>query len=800
MTAAPPSGSDAADPALQHPAVLGLKQFSFYSAILCNPAGRIVWVNAAFESMMGYAEAEVLGRMPGEVLQGPGTDRRMADAMQAAIEAGQPFRGDVQNYHKSGRGIWVRIEITPVRDSAGEIVAFFSVGADVSDLKEAEASLRMRDALFRSAFNMSRVVGWRAVAATGRVDFITETEGLSLEGGRTLNFDNAVGLYTPEYREDVLAAYTRAFETGEPVSHVAQLMVDDERLWVQVTAEPEFEDGRVVALNGVLQDISGITAAQRMLAEKDRYTDRLMDVMEARVGIINSDGEIIHANRVWRERLAALGAAWGVPFTWNYREQCARIEDAYGRELEAGITAILEGRSKRFSTVFCSRLSDPPQWFKFDAAALEGAGEAKMVVMQHNITELKEAEAKLEAANAVLESARREAEAANHAKSQFLANLSHEIRTPLNGVVAIADMLSRAPLEPEALDMVETIRTSAGTLSRLLADMLDLARIESGRVEMEPVPFRLADAVRAVTALSDLVAREKGLDLQVDCDGDPWVLGDVNRFKQVLTNLVSNAVKFTPRGEVRVTVRLSDAGICRVDVSDTGVGFTSGDRHRLFDRFEQADSSVIREYGGSGLGLAIVRELVDLMGGQLDCVSEPGVGSVFTVVLPLPQTAASAPAAGDHSAPGRPAATRHLGGEALSVLLAEDHPINRRVVELILKGFNVDLTSVEDGAAAVDAVRRRPGGFDLVLMDMQMPVMDGLTATRALRRLEAAEGWPRLPVIMVSANAMPSHLTESLAAGADLHLAKPLTAQSLVDSLETVLETYQGAAAMGLEP
>ncbi len=798
MTVVPPPRPEQADPVLQHPAVLGLRQFAFYSAILCDPQGRIIWVNSAFEAMTGFTEQEVLGRSPGDMLQGPGTDPRMADAMQAAIAAGEPFRGDVQNFHKSGRGIWVRIEITPVRDSAGEIIAFFSVGADVSDLKEAEASLRSRDAVFRGAFVMSRIVGWRAVAETGRVRFLTESQALTLHGEPDMDFETAVSLYLPEYRDEVRTAYEAAFTTGVPVSHLARVTLGGETLWVQVTAEPDWVDGQVVALNGVIQDVTGVTAAQRMLDEKDRYAVGLMDAMEARVGVINSDGEIIHANRVWRERLAALEEAEGTSFTWNYRKQCARIQDQYGRDLEAGVTAILEGQATRFSTVFCSNLTQPPQWFKFDAAALEGAGEARLVVVQHNITELKETEAKLEAANTVLEVARREAEAANQAKSQFLANLSHEIRTPLNGVVAIADMLSRAPLDPAALDMVETIRISAGALSRLLADMLDLARIESGRVELEPAPFRLTDAVRAVTAMSDLVAHEKGVDLQVDCVGDPWVWGDVNRFKQVLTNLVSNAVKFTPKGEVRVTVRLSSDGECRIDVADTGVGFTPGDRDRLFDRFEQADSSVMREYGGSGLGLAIVRELVDLMSGQLDCVSEPGVGSVFSVILPLPPT--PAPVASGPLPSGPSPQARHLMGKPLAVLLADDHPINRRVVELILKGFNVDLTSVEDGAAALEAVRRRPQGYDLVLMDMQMPVMDGLSATRALRRLESADGRPRSPVIMVSANAMPAHLAESIDAGADLHLSKPLTAQSLIDALEQVLESYEAAAGPEFAP
>jgi CheY-like chemotaxis protein/anti-sigma regulatory factor (Ser/Thr protein kinase) len=262
------------------------------------------------------------------------------------------------------------------------------------------------------------------------------------------------------------------------------------------------------------------------------------------------------------------------------------------------------------------------------------------------------------------------------------------------------------------------------------------------------------------------------------------VVGDLVRLKQILTNLLSNAVKFTEKGEVRLTVR--DAGGAeprfRFDVSDTGVGFDAAQKERIFARFQQADGSITRRFGGTGLGLAISRQLTELMGGALDCESEAGVGSTFSVVLPLP--AAAEPVSGESVEKTQCAGSLsdpEGDGPPLRVLLADDHPTNRKVVELILAQVGVELTSVEDGLAAVEAYAA--GAYDAVLMDMQMPGMDGLTATRAIREHERSRGLAPTPIFMLTANALAEHLEASRHAGADRHLTKPITADELVSAL-----------------
>ncbi len=412
---------------------------------------------------------------------------------------------------------------------------------------------------------------------------------------------------------------------------------------------------------------------------------------------------------------------------------------------------------------------------------LEQMVEERTYELQDQKHELQTRKDALERQAIELAEARTRAETLAQAKSDFLANMSHEIRTPLNGVVAVADVLARSDLPSRERDMAELIRASGDTLQRLLSDILDMARIESGKITVEIAPFHVGDMVRAVADLSQLRCDEKGIGLQVEIgpDLDEVVTGDMVRVRQVITNLLSNAVKFTDRGEVRMLAeRLAD-GWVRFTVSDTGVGFSMDDKVKVLSRFGQADSSITRRFGGTGLGLSICCNLAALMGGVLDCDSEPGVGSRFWIELPLePASQGLVPEhalkAGSDSNEGAP----------LRLLVADDHPTNRQVVKLMLDDV-AELTFVEDGAQAVEAFER--GAYDAILMDMQMPVMDGLTALGQIRRREQDMGLARTPAIMLTANALPEHVASACAAGADLHLAKPFTASDLFKAIEEAL-------------
>ncbi|MEW5688250.1 MAG: ATP-binding protein [Pseudomonadota bacterium] len=372
-----------------------------------------------------------------------------------------------------------------------------------------------------------------------------------------------------------------------------------------------------------------------------------------------------------------------------------------------------------------------------------------------------------------LAAARDEAEAASRAKSAFLANISHEIRTPLNGVLGVAEMMRRTELTERQLELLDVIQNSAGHLDTLLSDVLDLAKVEAGVVELHPEPTDVGALALGVQALFSGQAEDKGVGLRLELSGAAggWAMCDPVRLRQVLTNLVSNAVKFTEAGEVVVALRRSGDDVTFV-VGDTGPGFDAARKAALFGRFAQGDDSATRRHGGAGLGLAICQDYVRLMGGELDAESTLGVGSVFQFTLPMPTVAA--PLAEPIEAPGPEADLR--------VLIVDDNPVNRQVLSMILDAVGVEHAEVEDGQQGVDAATT--GAYDIVLMDIQMPVMDGLEATRLIRRWEADTGRRRMPIIIVSANCLQEHVDAGVAAGADGHLAKPVSVPQLVGALE----------------
>jgi signal transduction histidine kinase/AmiR/NasT family two-component response regulator len=387
--------------------------------------------------------------------------------------------------------------------------------------------------------------------------------------------------------------------------------------------------------------------------------------------------------------------------------------------------------------------------------------------------------------------ARDQAEAANVLKSHFLANMSHEIRTPLNGVLAMAQIMAMGDLTEQQRERLDVIRKSGESLLAVLNDILDLSKIEAGRMELEPAPFETASTIRQAFAGFTAMAQKKGLDYAIEIDpmAEGWRQGDAVRVCQIVNNLISNAIKFTEKGAVTLRVEADGAegetGL-RLLICDTGMGIAADKQSYMFEKFSQLDGSATRRFGGTGLGLAICRELAQLMGGAITVKSALGEGSTFTVNLPLERVV-------HEDQPAQPAAppTARSDDEdderPLRVLAAEDNATNQLVLRTVMQTFGADLTMVADGKQAVEAWR--DGEFDIILMDIQMPEMDGLTATRVIREEERKSSRVRTPVVAVSANAMTHQVKEYLEAGMDGHVAKPIELTKLHGAMAKALET-----------
>jgi signal transduction histidine kinase/CheY-like chemotaxis protein len=394
------------------------------------------------------------------------------------------------------------------------------------------------------------------------------------------------------------------------------------------------------------------------------------------------------------------------------------------------------------------------------------------------------------------------AEEASRAKSAFLAMMSHEIRTPMNAVLGLASSLLDDPLSPDQREAVIAIRDSGDTLLRILNDILDFSKLDAGRMTFETAPFSPAGLAHDALSVYGPYASAKGLAIRLDADPllPPALLGDAGRIRQVLHNLVANAVKFTDAGNVAIAVRVVDrtalAATIEWTVSDTGIGIAPGKLATLFDAFVQADNSITRRFGGSGLGLAISRQIVDRMGGTIEVQSAQGQGSEFRFRLTLPLARETAPQVDLAEAAAVLRARLAALGRPMRVLLAEDNPTNQFVVTRLLRGFAIPVDLANDGIEAVQAAAGT--AYDMICMDMRMPDMDGLEATRAIRR---GTGPSRLtPIVAMTANAFPEDMAACRTAGMTDFVAKPVNKERLVEAvLRALAEGPEIAKSAGLE-
>ncbi|MCC5965221.1 MAG: PAS domain S-box protein [Natronohydrobacter sp.] len=735
-------------------------------------------VNDRWAEMVGYT-LEELGPFSIEVWRGlvHSEDLAAAEAKVASVLAQEidHFEYELRMRHKDGHWVWVMSRGRVARWSSGgqpEVMA--GVHIDITALKRAEERLgEIIDA---------------AAAGTWEIDLVSDTKHVNERWAEMVGYTRTeladrqhFGFYELVHPDD-LGVLLKQHETR--LTEGSDRFANEIRMrhkaghWVWVLSRGRVmsrdENGRPLKLAGIHLDITERMQLQSQLTAERDYLASLMDASVSGITGLDETGRIIFANR-GAERILGLEASDIDGMRYNDGAWQITTLDGHPFPVDAlPFRRVMDEnrivRDVRFSIAWPDGTR---RMLSVNAAPIKAEGLCVRVVCSiSDITDQVAAE------NELRDAAER-AEAANRSKSLFLANMSHEIRTPLNGVLGMAQMLEGELSDPGHLDMLATIRASGETLLGVLNDVLDMSKIEAGKLALELAPFIPANLAYQVDSVHRVLAVEKrlDLDLSVDASARRPRLGDPGRLAQILHNLVGNAVKFTEAGRVDVTMGAADDDALVLVVRDTGIGMTPEQVARVFDEFEQADGTVTRRFGGTGLGMSIVKRLVDLMAGEISVDSTPGVGTSVQVKLPLPY-------AGRLQVESRTQTNASVAG--LRVLAADDNRTNRMILAALMKKLDVEIVLAEDGRAAVDAWE--PDRFDLYLLDISMPLLDGIAALSELRSREAQVAHRHIPAIAITANVMSHQVDEYLRAGFKGYVGKPFRGNDLVSAMVNAIE------------
>jgi len=719
-------------------------------------------------------------------------DRHLLDAIEhGQIDQACPIV--MRWVRKDGTVIWTEQRNVNIFNEAGELTAVEGIARDITERKHLEQE---HERLFHYSLDLLCIAGF-----DGYFKHINPAWERTL-GWSTAEFTSKpyIDFVHPDDREATINA-TGVLVDGHFVFMFENRYQckDGSYKWMSWNAHSVPDDGLIYA---VARDITERKQAEAALKASERFSRETLDALTTSIAILDETGAIVEVNRSWREFARANGVdparvSEGV----NYLAVC---DAAVGEDAEEGsmvascIRSIMRGERDFYVIEYPCHSPDEKRWFTVRITKFNGEGPLRIVVAHENITERKLAEEELTKLNLALEErvyqrtaelqlANAELEQANRAKDEFLANMSHELRTPLNGILGFSETLLEevhGPLTNRQQSAVDHIRTSGEHLLELINDILDVSKIGSGNFKLYIEDHLVNDICRSSMSLVAQLANRKQITMEyLPSPISPIIRADDKRLKQVLVNLLYNAVKFTPdHGHVKLEVQAdAENNLIKFSVSDTGIGIASEDQPKLFKPFVQLDTSLSRNYEGTGLGLSLVKKLVELHGGSVELYSEPGKGSRFDCILPwnLETPTISLPHMENEEVPA------YIGGGTRhkKILLAEDNEANVIVTKEFLEYSGYDVTVARDGHAVVEqAMQDIP---DIILMDVQIPNANGLDAAR---RLRSDPRFDSVPIIALTAFAMPGDRERCLAAGMDEYLSKPVTLKTLQQMIERFLE------------
>jgi PAS domain S-box-containing protein len=754
------------------------------SVIICDSQGRIEWCNEGFTRITGYSIDEARGRTPGSLLQGPESDPAVVGRMRVALREGRGFREEILNYRKDRQAYWIQVDCQPLNDGLGRITGFMAIESDISERKRLQLELEATAARLVTATQAAGVGIWDLDLTNDAVvwdDTMRQLHGIP-EGAPLPSVEVLRERIHPEDREIVRSQAAQALEGHSGFrSDVRIQRMDGQWRHLHLSAAVMLgADGRPVRLIGTAIDMTDRVNTQRALLESRSRLAVFADHAPAAVAMFDTEMKYLLCTRRW---LSDYGMEGESVIGRSHYEVFPEIPRRW-REVHA---RCLGGRIETCEEDPFERCDGRVQWLRWEARPWYTATGAVggVLMMTEDITQQRQS-------REILRIAQVQAEAASRAKSEFLANMSHELRTPMTAILGYVDLLNEASRDEAVFaEHIGTIRRNADHLLTIINDVLDLSKIEAGKMTAEIVACSPARIAAEVVELHRARARECGLLLGLRVEGEipAEIRTDPTRLRQILMNLVGNAVKFTERGEVTLLMSLEveKEPRLRFRVTDTGIGIEPDRLQSLFQPFTQADTSVTRRFGGTGLGLAICRRLAMLLGGELSAKSESGVGSEFSVTIATGRldgvamvTGAPSVAGTEMSGPEADVAPR-LNGK---ILLVEDGVDNQRLIAHHLRRAGAQVEISGNGQRAVERLCAggnlhgelvSPGEFALVLMDMQMPEMDGYAATRMLR----AKGYGGA-IVALTAHAMTGDREACLTAGCDDYLTKPIDARAMV--------------------